>query len=140
MNARRWRVGLLLLIAAHIALGALRLPGKVIAKRAADITRYQDGGDLRYFLGTDHLHGWEAIAWIREHVPEGDVVLWRGSAKGALEFAPGLLWPRLLVAAGAVPVDADTWLGRTIARGTVEDQSGVVVIVGEVDRVRLAVR
>lgn len=140
MSTRRWRIVLLALIAAHVTLGALRLPGKVIAKRARDIDRYRQVGDIRYFLDTDHQRGWEAVAWIREHVPEDAIVLWQGSAKGPLEFVPGLILPRLLVASHAVPAEAKTWLGRTIARGIVADRSGVLLIVGESDRVHLAVR
>jgi len=137
-----WTTLLLALLAAHVLLGAARLPGKVWARRLGDIAAYRDLGAARYFLDDGHLHGAGAIEWLLANTPPDAVVLWRGDSKGALEFAPALLAPRLVVRDDACPPHASRHLDRPLARlgGNGRQQGPVLALVGRGDDLALEAR
>ncbi|MFN3244054.1 MAG: hypothetical protein ACE37K_21285 [Planctomycetota bacterium] len=114
MKASAILTGLLL---AHLALGVVRLPGKVWLRRVEEVEAYRDQGAPHFLLGSARLGGADEIAWLCDHLPERCVVLWRWPAKGALEFVAPLIAPRLLVDERLVPADASTFAGLPIATG-----------------------
>lgn len=150
------------LVAAHVLWGLARVPGKVVQRRLADVAAYRERGAPTFLLEDAHLRGAPAIEWVRAHVPADAVVLWAGDGMKALEFAPALLAPRLLVAIDRCPPGTVTWLGRQVARtersalpggggagtgdGGAENGGsggvgeGAVVLVGVGDDIRLEVR
>ncbi|MGB3967284.1 MAG: hypothetical protein WBO45_11195, partial [Planctomycetota bacterium] len=117
---------LLALLGVQIAWGAVRVPDKAIGRRRADIARYQELGAARYFLEHAKFTGWDEVAWLREHTAPDAVVLYEGPARGPLEFAPGLVAPRLLVATSACPVTATEYAGRPVARARRGATAGTV--------------
>ena len=84
-------------VALHCAFGVLRIPHAVIGKRVADLT------------------GAEVILEVRDNTPENAVVPVRGLFKGALEYVPPLLWPRLCCRVEALAAGASEHLGRPVA-------------------------
>lgn len=127
-------------VAAHLLLGVARVPGVVIGRRLADVDDYQRRGAVRFFLDTEHRGGADVVEWIRAHVPDAAAVLYRGDSKGAIEFAPALLAPRLLVAEGLCPDDAVSWAGRPLARRPASDGGRILVIAASDDGLRLETR
>jgi hypothetical protein len=83
------------LLAAHVLFGLCRAPLVTVARRAQEIAEYRRDGDIVYVLRTSHLQGAPALAELRATTPPDADVEVRGDSKGALEFAPALLWPRL---------------------------------------------
>jgi hypothetical protein len=147
LQKRPWLAVCLLLLALHLALGMLRIPGKLYGRRAEEIARYRSEGAAGYLLGNARLHGAPVIDWLRANVPADAVVLWRGDAKGPFEILAGLIAPRLLVAEGMVAADATSWCppgepgGRPLARGPLADgSSGIVVVEARADGLALQVR
>lgn len=124
-------------LTAHLALCAARIPGVVVGRRLADVAEYERKGAVRWFLDTEQRHGADAVEWIRTNVAGEAIVLYRGDSKGAIEFLPGLLAPRLLVAEGLCPGDATTHGGRPLARQAAEEGGGVLVIAARGDELRL---
>lgn len=137
----RWRsvstwLGLLVLV--HVVWGIVRVPGKVWQRRLDDVDAYRRG-PVNWFLGPGaetRLGGADAVQWLLDNTPPACVVPWRGEAKGAFELASGLLAPRWLVHADAVPRGAREYLGRALAAGS----EGVVVLVGRGEDVTLEAR
>ena len=119
----------MVLVLAHIVWGLARLPGRVVQRRLADVQQYREGGDAAYLLPGAPAAGSDAIAWVRANTPAECVVLWRGEPMGALEFAPTLLAPRLIVEARLCPPTNQTYAGLPVARGTRDGRSGTVVLV-----------
>lgn len=115
-RARRMlpRLGLALL-GAHVLWCAARVPGRVIARRADDVASHRQLGRARFLLTRPGVAGADAVEWLLANVPDDAVVLWRGDSKGALEFAPALLRPRLLVAEAACAPEAREHRGRRLA-------------------------
>ncbi len=137
-----WTGLLLLLLGAHVLLGAVRLPGKVWARRLDEIANYRSRGAAAFFLADAHHRGAEVVEWLLAHSPPAAIVLWRGDSKGALEFVPALIAPRLLVRDDACTRDADRYLDRPLARlRTTNGAKGpVLVIVGRGDDLILEAR
>jgi len=106
---------LAVLLLAHAVFGALRLPGSVVGRRLTAIRACECDGHARYALQQAKLSGADAIATLLATTPPDAVVPIRGVRKGAIEFAPGLLWPRLCVEADALPAGELTSAGRPIA-------------------------
>ncbi|MCA8948531.1 MAG: hypothetical protein KDE27_03465 [Planctomycetes bacterium] len=102
-------------VGAHCAFGALRVPHAVIWKRWCEVADYRAEGGVAWRLESAALDGREAIETLLRTTGEDAVVLLRGDPKGAIEYAAPLLWPRLCCVAGAVPAEAETYLGRPIA-------------------------
>jgi hypothetical protein len=128
------RTVLVVLLAAHVAFGLLRLPGKVWGRRADDIARYRDD-DVAFLLDGARLGGADAIRWLRTNVPPNGAVMYAPPISDAMEFAAALLTPRLLVHVDAVPSGVTTWAGRVLAHGTLPDGTrGFVVVQGSDDR------
>lgn len=130
----------LVLLALHVLLGIARVPTIVIGRRCNAIADLQQRGPARYFLDTPHQHGAEVVEWIRGNVPEGAVVLFRGDSKGSIEFVPGMIAPRLLVAESHVPADATTWGGRALATRQQDGGRRIVVVAALGNDLRLEAR
>ncbi|MCC6782226.1 MAG: hypothetical protein IT457_05250 [Planctomycetes bacterium] len=107
-----------------------RIPHSVVAKRLRAIDSFASRGDCAHYLDGEQLSGADAIAWVRATCGDDAIVLFDGERKGALEFAPCLLFPRLLVAASAVAPDATSHGGRPIAHGERDGRRGRIVLVG----------
>ena len=102
-------------VALHCAFGVLRIPHAVIGKRVADVTGLQDEGDVSWLMARARLTGAEVILEVRDNTPENAVVPVRGLFKGALEYVPPLLWPRLCCRVEALAAGASEHLGRPVA-------------------------
>jgi len=102
-------------LAAHVGLVLARVPQKVVGRRLGEVAAWRAEGPARYLFRTSGLEGVEAIEELLRNSPEDAIVLWRGDGHGAVEFAPALLWPRLLAAEGSVPADAKLYLERPVA-------------------------
>ena len=85
-----------MLVFGHLAIAVARIPTDVIGKRRERIADYHARGAVRFHLDTKLMQGAEAVEALLRHCPPDAVVLHRGAYKGAFEFAPPLLWPRLL--------------------------------------------
>jgi hypothetical protein len=137
----RWGLALAVLLGAHVAVGIARIPSKVWGERAEEIARYRDAGAVRFHLDNRERRGADAVQAVLDQSPENAVVLWRGAWRGALEFAPALLAPRVLVHELSCAPDAASLWDRPIARGRLADgRAGVLVLVGAADRIELALR
>jgi hypothetical protein len=121
---------IILLLGAHLVWVVGRIPHSVVAKRLRAIESFASRGDCTHYLDGDQLSGADAIAWVRANCAEDAIVLFDGERKGALEFAPCLLFPRLLVAASAVARDATSHAARPIAHGERDGRRGRIVLVG----------
>lgn len=130
----------LLLALIHIAWGLLRVPGKVVSRRIGDVREYREQGAPRYLLEHNGKGGAEALQWVREHTPAHCVVLWTGEPLGALEFAPSLIAPRLLVPIGACPPGAEDYSGLPLAVAERDGRRGRVLLIGSVDGIAVEVR
>lgn len=130
----RW---LLVLIAVHIAWGAARLPTKVWGKRLEEIEQFRSGGAAQFFLENKHRSGAAIVQRIVDETTEDCIVLWRGDWKGAMEFVPPLIAPRLLVAESAWRAPSGRWSGARVARlrRSVDGPEDQVVLEGLGDRV-----
>lgn len=114
----RWPAALpALALAAHLVLGALRVPKKAWRDRAAEIARYERLGPIRFHLGKAYGEATVRAVERLRATPRDSAVLFRGSRRGPIEFVPALLWPRLLYEASAVRPGARRVHGRPIARG-----------------------
>ena len=102
-------------VALHCAFGVLRIPHAVIGKRVADVTAFHREGDVPWLMARARLTGADVILSVRENTAENAVVPVRGLFKGALEYVPALLWPRLCCRAEALAGGASQYLGRPIA-------------------------
>jgi len=131
---------LAVLLLVHVAWGAARLPDKAIGRRRDDIARFLDRGQAGYFLQHSNMVGTEAMAWIVANTAAESVILYEGPTKGALEFAPGVLAPRLVVAASACAPGSATYAGRQVARGRIGDREGVVHLLASDSGLRVEVR
>ncbi|PIE23859.1 MAG: hypothetical protein CSA62_05535 [Planctomycetota bacterium] len=132
---------LLLLLGAHLAIVALRIPSKHWGNRLDEIQRYQEQGRYHFYFRQEQRQNGDLLQWLAENTPQDSVLLWRGEWKGALEFAPALLWPRLLVDARALPPGQDSFHGRKVAAGRYPGLgSGQFVIVAEADLLHLELR
>jgi hypothetical protein len=100
----------------HVGLVVLRLPTTVIGRRFAQVGAFHSEGQAHYLFRTSGRDGVAAVDELLRSTPADAIVAWRGEAHGAIELAPALLWPRLLVAERALPPDAATFLGRPVAR------------------------
>ena len=116
---------------AHVVWCVARVPGRVVARRLEDIESYRALGAPQFFLDGRQQGGAEVVQWILQHVPTDAVVLWRGEVQGSLEFVPGMLAPRLIVAEGACPAPARSYLGRPLAvRRSLDGTEQVIVVAG----------
>lgn len=127
---------------AHVVWGAFRLPGKAVQRRREDIARYEELGPVDYFLKSPGWRGREAIDFVLAHSEPESVVLYDGKTQGAIEFVPGALAPRLLVAVSAMPTGAvaSTWAGLPIARARLGERKGAIVIVADETGLHVEVR
>lgn len=134
------RTLLIAAVAVHVIFVIVRVPHSVFGRRSKDISDHAERGAVRFHLDNKHRQGAAAVEWILANVPEDGVVLSQGELRGALEFVPVLIWPRLLVRS-AVPKSAREFAGRPIARRRREDgHEGQVVLIGLGDALELAVR
>jgi hypothetical protein len=108
---------LALLVLAHVAFGLLRVPHAVVARRVRDVQAVADEGYAPFAMQRARLLGADAIETLRAATPPDAVIAVRGDFKGALEFAPALLWPRLCRRAETLAGMA-TLSGRPIAAWT----------------------
>jgi hypothetical protein len=123
-----WYRVAVLLLAAHLVIGVARLPDKVFGKRTAEIAGYRQGA-AQHLLANARLRGGDALAWLLDAAPSEVAVLLRWPVDGAVEFAPALLSPRLLVDERHVPIGAERAAGRPLFRGTLPDgRRGLVVV------------
>jgi len=131
----------LALLAAHLLIGILRMPGRVIARRLDEIEQYQQGA-ARFLVDSAKLQGHEPLQWVLANTSEHSVVLWRWPSAGVLEFAAALLAPRLVVDERLVPVGAQQIGGRDIAIGTTPSgEHGLITLQGTETRgLRLTAR
>jgi hypothetical protein len=141
------RILLAVLLTAHLVLAGLRVLPKHWNKRAEEIQRYQTEGRYSFYFREFANEDGQIFAWLAANTPLDGVLLWRGEWRGVLEFAPALLWPRLLVAESAVPVGTSRWYDRHVIDGALpdtsiplEERSGQFVLVGHRDRVELVLR
>lgn len=129
-----------ILLGAHLLWVVGRVPHSVVAKRLRAIESFASRGDCAHYLDGEQLSGADEIAWIRANCGDDAIVLFDGERKGALEFAPCLLFPRLLVAASAVAQDATNHGGRPIAQGERDGRRGRIVLVGHGRRLGIELR
>jgi hypothetical protein len=135
-----WGAVLVTLACLHAAIGLARVPHDVVSERLAEVRSWREEGEARFLFRTAFLRGVTAIERLHS-TPSDSVVLFRGDAKGALEFAPALLWPRLLVHEDRVPPEARTYSGRPIARlPTPGGRFAQAVLVGDGKSLRLETR
>lgn len=127
----------LALLGVHVALGALRVPTVVVGRRCADVAKFTERGAVRFHLDTEHRHCAEAVEWLLANVPETGIVLYRGDSKGAVEFVPALVAPRLLVRDAECPANVDTWNGHSLARRAAADGGRVLVLIANGDELRI---
>jgi len=125
------------LLCAHVVLGALRVPTVVVGRRCADVANITERGAVRFHLDDDGRRGAEAVEWLLANVPDHAVVLYRGDSKGAVEFVPALVAPRLLVRDAECAADVDTWHGRPLARRAATDGGRVVVLIAAGNELRI---
>ncbi len=130
----------LLLALIHIAWGLVRVPGKVLSRRIGDVREYREQGAAQFLLENNGMGGAEALQWVKDHTPQHCVVLWTGDPKGALEFAPSLIAPRLLVPIGACPPGVERYSGLPLAVAERDGRRGRVVLVGRPDGITVEVR
>ena len=102
-------------VIAHVVFGLCRIPHAVVAQRLEDVAGYRRDGDAAWLFRTAKLEGADAIAAVRARTAPDAVVVFRGDRKGAMEWAPALLWPRLCCAENRLPAGATTFAGRPIA-------------------------
>ena len=102
-------------VVAHVLFGLFRIPHAVIAQRFEDVAGFRRDGDAAWLFRTAKLEGADAIGLVRARTGPDAVVAFRGDRKGAMEFVPPLLWPRLCCAADRLPAGATTFAGRPIA-------------------------
>ncbi len=140
MERPRLRLLVAVLLGAHLVWVAGRVPHAVTQKRIAEVRAFETSGDGAYYLDGEHLAGADAIAWVRANTTADAVVLFDGDRKGSMEFAPFLLFPRLLVDANAVPNDANEHAGRPIARTEGDGRRGRIVLVGRGANLELELR
>ncbi len=132
----RW---LAALVGAHLLWGLVRLPGKVINRRAEEVVVYQKAGAERWFFRGDELQGADTIAWLRENTPTSCVIAWEGERLGAMEFAAALLSPRFFVRArDAARVSEAT--GAPIATAELEGRRGRVTVTATREALEVTVR
>ena len=138
---RRAQVGrwLTWLVVAHLLWGLVRLPGKVIDRRAEEVVLYHKARPEQWFLRGDALQGADVITWLREHTPPACVIAWEGERLGVMEFAVGLLSPRFFVRAeDAERVAAAT--GAPIATAELNGQRGRVTVTATRTALEVSVR
>lgn len=140
MARLRLRFLVTVLLGAHLVWVAGRVPHAVAAKRIAEVRAFETSGDCAYYLAGEHLAGAGMVAWVRANTTADAVVLFDGDRKGSMEFAPFLLFPRLLVDANAVPSEATEHAGRPIARAERDGRRGRIVLVGRGARLELELR
>jgi hypothetical protein len=128
------------LVLAHVAWGLARVPTRVVARRLDEVEQFRRSGAIDHFLATRHLQGADAVAWVRDRTGPDAVVLWAGDAGGALEFAPAMLAPRLLVDERSCAHGQTTYAGRPIATGTLGATTGRIVLVGNGKSIAAEVR
>ena len=139
-----WRAPNLVLFAllgAHLAIGIVRIPSRVISRRLDDIAQHQELGAARFLTESAKLQGADELEWVLANTPANCVVLWRWPADGALEFAAALLAPRLLVDCRQVPAGSTRFADRDIAIGTTPSgEHGLITLQGtDTDGLRLTV-
>lgn len=128
------------LILAHLLWGAVRLPGKALARRVDEIERYRRDGAEHWFLDRGGYSGADVVTWIRDNTPERCVVLWEGERLGAMEFAAALLAPRLFVRARPDGDDRTEHAGLPIATGSRDGAQGRIVLHAASDGLTLELR
>ncbi len=105
------------LVVAHVAFGYVRLPASVVGRRLAEVAACRRDGYVPFVLGSAFQGGEDAIAELLATTSPDAVIPIRGLRKGAIEFAPALLWPRLCCATESLPAGAvRTADGRPIAQ------------------------
>ena len=128
-------------LAAHLGFGLARVPHAVIGKRLDEVQAWGAEGPAHYLFRTAALEGVEAIDELLRTTADDAVIVWRGTTKGAMEVAPALLWPRLLVGEQALHPDATRFLERPVASWHGEPRQLVLVAEGPEGRsLRLAPR
>jgi hypothetical protein len=100
----------------HVGLVVVRLPMTVFDRRFGQVAAFRAEGQAHYLFRTSGRDGVAAVDELLRSTPADAIVAWRGDAHGAVELAPALLWPRLLVDERALPPAAATFLGRPVAR------------------------
>jgi len=128
------------LILAHVAWGLMRVPSRVVLRRFDDVEKYQHTGSAAFLLNANGLTGHDAIEWLLENTPPESVVLWSGDGMGAMEFAPNLLSPRLLVHASKHPRDQSHYGELPIAQFERQGRRGAAILVGRDGGIALEVR
>jgi len=124
-------MALLALLGAHLAIGIIRLPTRVIGRRLDEIELYQQKGAARFLLDDAKIQGADEIEWLLANTDKDCVVLWRWPCDGALEFAAALLAPRLIVDERKVSRGDTTFAGRNIAVGTTPSgEHGLITLQG----------
>ena len=139
LNRRGRRQWLLWLVAAHLIWGLVRLPGKVINRRAEEAVIYRKAVPEKWFFRGDDMQGADVISWLRENTPPACVIAWEGERLGAMEFAAALLSPRFFVRArDAARVSAAT--GAPIATAELEGRRGRVTVTATREALEVTVR
>lgn len=118
----------LVLVFGHLAIACARIPTDVIGKRRERIADYHARGAVRFHLDTKTMQGAAAVETLLRHSPPDAVVLHRGAYSGALEFAPPLLWPRLLYAESWADGD-DSSRAQRLARVPFDGRDRIAVLV-----------
>ncbi|MBI5850870.1 MAG: hypothetical protein HZB39_07560 [Planctomycetes bacterium] len=140
MARPRPRLLLAVLLGIHLAWVAGRVPHAVTAKRIAEVRAFETSGDCAFYLDGEHLSGADAVAWVRSNTTTDAAILFDGDRKGSMEFAPFLLFPRLLVDANAVPSGATEHGGRPIAHAERDGRRARIVLVGRGTSLELELR
>ncbi|MGE0145108.1 MAG: hypothetical protein AB7T19_17625 [Planctomycetota bacterium] len=128
------------MLALHLLWVGLRVPYSVVFRRMQEVARFRDRGAAASHLESGRRSGAAIVEWVLRSSQEHDVVLFRGPRKGALEFVPALLHPRLLVEAAATDRSDPHYRGRPIAIGTRDGKRGQIVIIGDGDKLGVELR
>ena len=132
----RWLPWLVLL---QLLWGLVRVPGKVINRRAEEAVIYRKAAPEKWFFRGDDMQGADVISWLRENTPPACVIAWEGERLGAMEFAVGLLSPRFFVRPADVErVAAST--GAPIATAELDGRSGRVTVTATRTALEVTVR
>jgi len=126
-----WATWVAVAVVLHCGFGALRIPHAVFGKRWDDAAEFDREGVAAWRLRRARLEGLPAIERLLRTTADSAVVAIGGQFKGALEYVPPLLWPRLCCFRDRLPADATTYLGRPIAE---------YAVIGEGTTLRLEAR
>lgn len=139
-----WPRALVLVFAAHLVFGGVRLFYSAYAKRYREVAEWYDRGELGYQFRFASAESTRLAQWLCDTVPADHAVLYAGEVRGRIQILAALLAPRVLVHADAVPSAATSAAGRPLFREHppwMNPPTGSLpVVIGEVEELGLQFR